>query len=189
MIKANRASNLLALVLAASLLVPSTAMATSLPYIDDVGGSGKVLGVQFSAAGCEKSLSWRVFDAKSGKRVKADRLSGRVGAAKLTRGRLYLISVKGAGTWKSVGFRAYDAGLRVPRVDDVSPWSKGKSLMTLYAKGKSVKYKVTDKKSGKRVKVEYTRNGAAIVAVNNGREYTISAKSAGKWRSIGYVIY
>ena len=186
MTRANRVSNLLALVLATSLLLPTSAFGVSLPYIEDVGHNG----IQFSAAGLEKSLCWKAKD-ESGKSIHVDKISARSAGIFAKNGQLVKISVKGAEKkWKSIGFRAYktSGSKYAPRVDDVNYWGRGKSLLTLYAP-RATKFKVLDVKTGKSVKVELVKKGVAFTEIKNGREYKISAKSAGKWRSIGYIVY
>ena len=119
MIRANRASNLVALVLAASLLFPTSALAVNRPYIDDVNEWGaKSSIVTVCAHGKEKSCQWRVTDLKTGKRAKVENVhkykSWHVGTVILKHKHVYKVSVRAKshgkwGKWKSIAYGVYNA--------------------------------------------------------------------------------
>ena len=118
MIRANRLSNLIALILAGSLLFPTSALAVSLPYVDDVNewGANKSI-LTLYACGKEKAKQFRVTDVKTHKSVKVKNLhrwekTGYVGTVVVKNGHEYKISVRAKshgkwGKWKSIGYRVY----------------------------------------------------------------------------------
>ena len=82
---------------------------------------------------------------------------------------------------------AYGASL--PYIDDANEWSGGKTCITVTACGKkSCKLKVTDCKTGKRVKVTKHKPRVWTVVIRNHRTYKLSVKDKGGWKTIRYRI-
>ena len=90
----------------------------------------------------------------------------------------------------------------IPYIDDVNDWGARSSIVTVCALkhdgDKAVKWKVTDTKTKKAVKVENVhryKNWYVCTAVMKHKHvYKISVKAKthgkwGKWKSIGYCVY
>lgn len=97
-------------------------------------------------------------------------------------------------------FPANAMACSIPYVDDVNYWDKHSSIVTLVSLGKEKRcqWKVTDLKTGKRVKVENRRNNdmfhVCTAVMKHKRHYKVSIRTKshgkwGKWKSIGYCIY